>query len=62
MPLTSLRMSVHVCACACVYVLKERSVPKLHREAAASGVERVEGLEVLQQKCNYSLVLIGRGV
>lgn len=60
MPLTSLRMSVHVCAC--VYVLEERSVPKLHREAAASGVERVEGLEVLQQKCNYSLVLIGRGV
>lgn len=35
-------------------------MPKLQR-AAAAGVERVEELEVLQQKCNYSLVLVGRG-
>lgn len=46
--------------CSCVCVLKQRRVPKLQR-AAAAGLERVEGLEVLQQKCNYSLVLIGSG-
>lgn len=41
-------------------VLKQRRVPKVQR-AAAPGLERVEGLDVLQQKCNYSLVLIGGG-
>lgn len=55
MPLTSL--SEWLCRRACVCVLKLRGVCQ-RLSFTASGVERVDAL---QQKYNYSLVLIGRG-
>lgn len=45
-----------------MHVLKLQGVCQSYRVSfTASGVEGVEELAALQQKYNYSLVLIGRG-